>query len=82
MDWCVSQDRYGNVFVDFEDGTAASRINGIWINKIMFDMYQMRDELIIQEGPAAKALLKDAINYLQDHKDTNWNPNNYRKLRK
>lgn len=74
MDYCVSQDKSGDVLVDFEDGTVASRINGIWINQIMFDVYQVRDELIIQEGPEAEVLFQDAVKYLQDFKGINWNP--------
>ena len=69
MNRCVSKDQYGDVLVETEDGYVASRINGIWINKIMFDMYSLRDELIICSGDEAQELYNAAIHYLQDYCD-------------
>ncbi len=61
MNYRVSKAENGDILVQERSGFAASRINGTWVAKIMFDAYQMRDELsVLQDKQEAERLRNEA----------------------
>jgi hypothetical protein len=60
MDYSVSRTADGEIFVEDESGFTASFVNGTWVNKILFDMYDMRDRLLLVDPQEAARLYEAA----------------------
>jgi hypothetical protein len=61
----VSKSKYGEILVQ-EKGFVASYINNKWYNKLMFDAYEMAEDLIVvRDEEEAKKILEEALEILK-----------------
>jgi hypothetical protein len=60
VDYSVSRTADGEIFVEDESGFTASFVNDMWVNKILFDMYDMRDRLLLVDPEEAARLYEAA----------------------